>query len=129
MAQNTFFNKATVLSLAFSFTAATLFCMFGQMAWSFGILISEAWVFLNSYFLFRLVQIGLGPRINQNDKILLFSILKFPVLYLAGFFILKSRVFPVGSILIGMTLFMIAFVLAWFHENLGSLRAAEKNAT
>ena len=50
------------------------------------------------------------------------------MLYLAGFFILKSRVFPVGSILIGMTLFMIAFAVAWFHENLAALKPAEKNA-
>ena len=118
MAQNSFFKKAAVLGASFSLAAAAIFGLFGRIPWSLGVLVSAAWIFLNSYFLFRLVQIGLGPRIRQSDKILLFSTLKFPVLYLAGFFILKSRVFPVGGILIGLTLFMFSFALAWFHEKL-----------
>ncbi len=128
MAQNSFFKKATVLGASFSLAAAAVSGILGRTSWSLAVLVSAAWVFLNSYFLFRLVQIGLGPRIRQSDKILLFSILKFPVLYLAGFFILKSRVFPVGGILIGITLFMVAFALAWLHENLAGGKPMEKSA-
>ena len=90
-----------------------------------GIWVSVSWIFLNSYFLFRLVQIGFEPGARMNDKILLFSVLKFPVLYVAGFFILKTRVFPIYSILTGLTLFIFAFILSWarFHF---TLKTAEK---
>jgi len=86
--------------------------------------VSAAWIFLNSYFLFRLIQIGIEPKVRMSDKILLFSILKFPVLYVAGFFILKSRVFPVYSILMGLTVFMAAFIVTWIRFNLDSKAAA-----
>ena len=50
---------------------------------------------------------------GQKKAILIFSTLKFPVLYLAGFFILKSRFFSVPGILIGITVFLAAFGWAW----------------
>ena len=85
-----------------------------------GIWISAAWIFLNSFFLFRLMQIGFEPRVRRSDKILLLSILKFPVLYVAGFFILKTRVFPIYSILAGLSLFILAFVVTWVRFNIES---------
>jgi len=122
--QNSLFKKLTVNSAVLTLAGAVFF--FGRGLWLFGlgILVSAAWIYLNSYFLFRLVQIGFEPRVRMSDKILLFSILKFPVLYVAGFFILKTRVFPVYSILTGLTLFIIAFVVTWVRFNLEAKPAA-----
>lgn len=61
-----------------------------------------------------------------NEKILLLSVLKFPVLYLAGFFILKSRAFPILSIFTGLTLFFAAFLLTWI---LGQMTTKSKTVT
>ena len=101
------------------FSAIASLFSFARGAWMFGlgIWVGTAWIFLNSYFLFRLFQISFDPGASRSDRILVLSILKFPVLYVAGFFILKTRVFPVYAILAGLTLFMIAFVFSWARFN------------
>ena len=109
------------LVLAASVTALCL----GRILWAAGTLTGGAWAFLNFYFLFRLLEIGFTAAVKApqdktgirslggRDQILLLSVLKFPVVYLAGFFILKSRVFPVSGVLTGLTLFFLAVMLSW----------------
>ncbi len=118
MLQNSLFKKLSVMAALFVFAASLLFFVRGAWLFGLGIWVSAAWIFLNSYFLFRLIQIGFEPRVRMNDQILLFSILKFPVLYVAGFFILKTRVFPVYSILTGLSLFILAFIITWVRYNM-----------
>ena len=126
MLQNSLFKKLSVLGAAFSLAASLVFFAMGQWLFGFGIWVSAAWIFLNSYFLFRLMQIGFEPKLKTNDQILLFSILKFPVLYVAGFFILKTRVFPIYSILMGLSLFILAFIVTWIRVNVVSIRPGSK---
>ena len=78
-----------------------------------GLLTGGLWFFLNSFFLYQLLEIGLGNKSKHKERILIFSILKFPVLYLIGFFILKSRFFPIYSLLLGLTLYFTAFGIVW----------------
>ena len=115
---NSFFKMVSFLGFVLSLLASLGLLFFKQWAGAMGILVGAFWVFLNSYFLFQLLEMGLTPKTRQNDKILLFSVLKFPVLYMAGFFILKSRFFPLYGILSGLTLFVLAFLLAWLKFNL-----------
>jgi hypothetical protein len=35
------------------------------------------------------------------------------VIYLAGYFILKTRYFPIGSVLAGLTAFIVGLAAAW----------------
>ena len=93
---------------------------FGRALWASGVLVGAAWIFLNFYFLFRLLDVAtssdVAPRRmtgRYKDQIFLLSILKFPVIYVAGFFVLKSRFFPVSGILTGLTVFFAALVLSW----------------
>lgn len=118
MFQETFFKNLSFTGALFALIGAGASLACGAGLFGLGVLTGAAWIFLNSYFLFRLVQIGFEPKARVSDKILLFSILKFPVLYVAGYFILKSRVFPVMGVLTGLTLFMAAFVLCWIKANL-----------
>ena len=126
MVQNSLFKKLTVLAVFFTLAGALFF--FVQGAWMFGagIGVSAAWIYLNTYFLFRLVQIGFEPRVRMNDKILLFSILKFPVLYVTGFFILKTRAFPIYSVLTGLSLFIIAFIVTWTRVSVFNGKISQK---
>lgn len=62
---------------------------------------------------------GIDAKAEHGKRILLYSLIKFPVLYVAGFFILKSRFFPLASILTGLTLFFAAFALTWLRVNWG----------
>lgn len=95
--------------------------------WKFGagVLVGFAWIYVNSYFLFKLFHMSFETKVKASDKILLISILKFPVLYVAGFFILKSRVFPVYSILTGLTIYFLSFVAAWIKLNFSAEVRAE----
>lgn len=113
MLQESLFKKLSVLGACFSLAVSLVF--FARGAWMFGlgIWVSSAWIFLNFYFLFRMLQIGFEPRVRKSDKILVLSILKFPVLYVAGFFILQTRTFPVYSILTGLSLFVLAMIIVW----------------
>lgn len=92
--------------------------------WAAAVMTGALWIFLNVYFLFRLIDMGMNARGGKKDKILVLSIFKFPVLYVAGFFILKSRFFPVYGIVAGLTVFMAALVIVWtvsFRAASGSL--------
>ncbi len=107
--------------LAFIFTLAGSMFFFAQSQWmsGLGVWVGALWIFLNSYFLFHLVQVGTQSKVRMSDRILLISILKFPVLYIAGYFILKSRVFPIGGILTGLSLFILAYIFTWIRFNVG----------
>ena len=113
MLQGSLFKKLSVLGAIFSLAVSSVFFIQGAWTFGLGIWVSASWIFLNFYFLFRMLQIGFEPRVRKSDKILLLSILKFPVLYVAGFFILKSRAFPIYSILTGLSLFVLAMIIVW----------------
>ena len=75
--------------------------------------IGVCWAFLNGFFLFQLIGIALNQKHGQQNKIFMLSVLKFPVLYVAGFYILKSRFFPAAGILAGMGVFFASVLLGW----------------
>jgi hypothetical protein len=89
--------------------------------WSAGVLTGGAWMYVNFYFLFRLLDLGFASSMGAvsavssrtRDRILVMSVLKFPVIYLAGFFILKSRLFPLSAVLVGLTIFFVALLISW----------------
>lgn len=87
------------------------------MRFLLGILVSVAWMLVNSFFLMRLVSMaarpGVGDPAKQKNRIFALSLVKFPLLYLVGFFILKSRFFSVGSILTGLTI-ALAILAGWW---------------
>ena len=110
-----FFKTVTWIGTLSATAAALVYCAIGRPLSAAGVLVGSFWMFVNGYCLMRLVEIGMAMTAapKKNDRILLFSVLKFPVLYGAGFFILKTRVFPVTGIVIGLTIFVAAFALAW----------------
>ena len=124
--KNSLFKKLTVLAVIFTLAGSLLFFVRGAWIFGAGIWVGAAWIYLNTFFLFKLFQISFEPRVRMNDRILLFSILKFPVLYIAGFFILRTRVFPIYSILTGLTLFIAAFVVAWVRFSTVNGKLPEK---
>ncbi len=116
--KDSFFKGIAIPGFIVAAFAALVLLGLGHGIWSWGVLVSTCWIFLNTFFLFQLVEMGLNPAPKHKDKILLISILKFPVLYVAGYFILKSRFFPIYSLLLGLTLFMLVFTGAWLRTNL-----------
>lgn len=120
MFENTFFKKTAIIAHLLAFIAALGLALMGLWPWSLGVLVATFWVFLNFFFLFKLIDMAMNPKGKAKNQIFVLSMLKFPVLYAAGFFILKSRYFPTYSLLLGLTLFMIVFTFGWFRMNLGA---------
>ena len=116
--QDSIFSNGSKLGLGLCFLVSLALGIMDLWTWAFGVVISGFWVFLNLFSLIKLIQISLSQNKKVKNKILIFWVFKFPVLYIAGFFILKTRFFPIYSVLIGLTLFLAAFCLGYFKENL-----------
>ncbi|GEM_PF-38444 len=117
MISNSFFKRLSICGWVLCGLVSISFLFAGHWKSSLGVTTGFFWIFLNTYFLFQLVQMSFTPQAKPKDKIFVLSILKFPVLYLIGFFILKSRFFPVHSILTGLSIFLAVFLIAWIRFN------------
>lgn len=117
-ARNDFYQNVSVIGAVVCVAVALGAVASGRTAFAAGSLVGYTWMFLNGYFLFRLLDIGLHAQFHKKDQVLLLSIVKFPVLYVAGFFILRSGAFPVSALLIGTGLFFVALAAAWTQASL-----------
>ena len=117
-----FFNSVTVNGLVLSAAAVIGAFYLRDGLYACGILVGSAWIFLNSFFLFSILETAMGPKKNQDPrKTTALLLVKFPVIYLTGFFILKSRFFPVLSIVTGLSVFMAAFLFTWIRFNMKNI--------
>ena len=117
MISNPFFKRLSIFGWVLCGLGSLGFLLVGHWKSSLGVMTGFFWIFLNTFFLFQLVQLSVAPQAKSKDKIFALSVLKFPVLYLIGFFILKSRFFPVHSILAGLSIFLTVFLIAWVRFN------------
>ena len=71
------------------------------------------WSVVNFSLVIRILKIAVLREPKTNLRRIL--MIKFPALYLAGFWILNSRIFPTASILTGMglALVLIGAVTVW----------------
>ena len=74
--------------------------IFGRYRWAFGLLVGAGWSIANFLLLVNVLKIALLQK--SKAKLTAVLMLKFPVLYLAGFAILIKKIFPVWSLLSGL---------------------------
>ena len=108
-----FFKNVTFFGLGLAVLTAAGGSFIRGAVFGSAVMIGAIWIFLNSYFLFRLIELGMNQSTNRKNNIFLLTVLKFPVLYLAGYFILRGRYFPVTGIVLGLSVFMAALVAVW----------------
>ena len=77
--------------------------------WAAGFLTASAWSIANCALTIGLLENAV--REQSRAKANAFLIIKFPVLYLAGFALLVSRAFPTMSMLTGLLASAIIFVI------------------
>ncbi|MGH7197939.1 MAG: hypothetical protein ACREH5_04265 [Candidatus Omnitrophota bacterium] len=123
-----FFRRVSTVGVVLAVLAAAALGFFASWPASCGILVGYFWIFLNSYFLFQLLEMSFTPGPKRKNRILFLSVIKFPVLYVAGFFILTTRVFPIYSVLLGLTAFLLAFFALWVRSNPAG-KTVEKGAS
>jgi biotin transporter BioY len=100
--------KTTLILAALIFVVATIYYDFKI---GLGILVGAGWGCLNLYFLTNLIQGALDPEKPNKRKIALIALVKFPLLYLLGYFFLRLKYFSVVSLLSGFTLIFVVIFL------------------
>jgi len=101
-----------------SLILAVLILLFVTVYYDFkfgaGVLAGSVWGCLNLYFLAQLITEIFSPgKEIKKRKVVLITVVKFPLLYLAGFLLLKMNYFPPISLVCGFTLiFLVIFLKA-----------------
>ena len=89
------------------------------MTFLLGMAVSACWMLVNSFFLMRLVKMAGTPAMpdagKQKSRIFALSLVKFPLLYVVGYFILRGHYFPMASILTGLTVSLFILTAIWFR--------------
>jgi hypothetical protein len=76
-----------------------------MIRWMLGFIVGGVWGAANLAFTLKILKISVLK--GNPGRLSALLMLKFPVLYLAGFLILISKAFPVASLLAGMTVALI----------------------
>jgi hypothetical protein len=79
--------------------------------YSLGIVLGCLWGVVNLYFLRSVIVCYTELSQRSKRQLLLLLLLKFPLLYLGGYLLLESSLFPVLSLLVGFTLIFAVIVL------------------
>lgn len=90
-------KTSIILGLVVAPVLATYFGLGSSGAWLAGI----TWSLVNLHFIAELIRLTVTKQKRGYTRIALTMAAKFPVLYLAGFFLLKSGIFPVMGLLAG----------------------------
>lgn len=110
-------NDTSKKVMKFSYLAGALIAgvllLRRDVGWASGLMIGVIWSVMNFSLTLSLFEIALLKK--DPKRMTMALMIKFPVLYIAGFFILRSGLFPVMSILagIGLALFVIGVVTVW----------------
>jgi hypothetical protein len=118
-----------------SLVLAALGFLFVTVYWNFkfgaGILAGAVWGCLNLLFLTRLITEVFSPGEEiKKGKVILIAVVKFPLLYAAGFLLLTKTDFPPLSLVIGFSLlFLVMFVKALGRWILSLDSKEKKNPT
>ncbi len=120
----TFIDKIIKTTLAVAFLTFVVVSFYFGLPHGLAILAGAVWGSTNLFFIKQLVKNWLIPGQRDFLKIWVILGLKFPILYLAGFGLLKTGYLPELDLLIGFTL-MMAVV---FLKGLGRLFMESANS-
>ena len=98
-------NKPINISVILVFSLALILAVMRQLPFSAGILVGASWLMANFLLTINLLEIAVLERTSK--KLLLLLLIKFPVLYLLGLLIILRKLFPVASLLTGMSLIIL----------------------
>jgi len=78
--------------------------------WVLGLIVSVVWSLVNFALIVKILEIAILKDTKTNlSRILL---IKFPLLYVGGFWLLTSKFFPTTSLLAGMPIALVAIGIA-----------------
>lgn len=117
MTKRTF--KTSFLGSVMRYTAAVLiitsvlFVFIGKTTWIWSSWGGFAWIFINSMAVFHLLELVRNDASVNRSKIVWLCLIKFPILYLAGFTLLLLPQTSVEGVLVVFTIFLILVLISW----------------
>jgi len=106
-------KKAIKINTLLTLITALVLAVTGQLRWAGGFLTGSVWSTVNFLLLVNILKIAILEK--EKKGLVPALLLKFPVLYLGGFLILTLEIFPVLSLLAGVSLILavIGLVKLW----------------
>ena len=125
-----FINRIIRTSLIVSALTFLFVAVYRSFPFGLGLFLGTAWCCLNLFFITQLVVEAFSLKKPNKGKLTLILLVKFPLLYSAGYILLRLKYFPVESLLIGFTLiFVITFLKALGQVVLPSVSREDKKIT
>ncbi|HVP36614.1 MAG TPA: hypothetical protein VMT04_06410 [Terriglobales bacterium] len=122
-----FINRIIRTSLIVSVLAFLFVAVYRNFPFGLGIFLGTAWGCLNLFFIKQTIVEAFSLKKPNKGKLALILLVKFPLLYFAGYVLLRLKYFPAESLLIGFTLiFLITFLKALGLAVLSSFSKEEK---
>jgi hypothetical protein len=106
-----FIHRAIKTSLILVFVIFLFVTFYYRFDYASGIMAGCGWGCLNLFFLTNLITETTNLEGINKKRVLLLVLLKFPLLYLTGYFLLRINYFPVTSLLMGFTLIFAVVLL------------------
>ena len=106
-----FIHRVIKTSLIFSFLIFLFVIFYYRFNYASGIFMGCLWGCVNLFFLTNLITETTNLEGINKKRVLLLVLLKFPLLYLSGYFLLRINYFPVTSLLAGFTLIFVVILL------------------
>jgi hypothetical protein len=95
-----------------------------------GLFLGTTWGCLNLFFITQLIIEAVSLKKPSKGKIILILLVKFPLLYFAGYILLWLKYFPAESLIIGFTLiFAVTFLKAIGRLIFPTITRGEKTAS
>lgn len=99
------------MTVALSILGYMLATLYVNDAWALGFLLGAVWSMANLFLTKGLVERAITPHTVSVKSIVLYAVLKFPLLYAGGYFILSSGTWGVWALMTGFALPFVVIVL------------------
>lgn len=107
----------------------SLFVLLYFGAWqSLAFLSGATWTLINMHFLTALVKAVLIPGEIDKLQVAGVAMIKFPLLYISGYFLVTFEYFPALFLMIGMSVFLFVVVLKALGRALTKMDSADTTA-
>jgi hypothetical protein len=108
-------KKALKINILVALAGALVLVLAKKLPWAGGFLIGAVWSTVNFLFLANILKIAILKK--DRKKLAALLLMKFPVLYLAGFLVLSMGIFPPLSLLAGLSLILVVMGLIKLWPN------------
>jgi hypothetical protein len=115
-----FINRAIIITLVLALIAMILVGTSYGWEQGLGVFAGATWGIINLFFIKRLMQSLISQNAKSYFSIVMLFALKFPLLYVLGFYLFRIEYFSPYSLVLGFSLFFLVLLIkgliVWLFE-------------